>query len=403
MSSETYYNLWRQRFLQEFRDLRPELPLKPPQYQKDIWTQKYLELAQLRATSQATRVETLRSLEYAMPLAGSNVYSTLNSIAAEIEPQVHNFKGTSEINENDRLMQSFLHYSKCRGGGFFRAVILKPGVHGFNFTAQVTTTAASTSLNERQFIVEMSKKNDSISSRLLGEAAKNLLIEEGWDNEMDITTKYGLEKKLVQKYENSSNPSCELEGLENQVAVTSSEPEEEQEEQGEEAQKFNLIDNQLLSLSNIFDTTRGYFCLHEAIADWILKTYNYILKVTFIHQCATPFVDSVFARHGLSIRIGELHVTRRPHSMTADYVAAHKTTTWSSHDILAIEIKPPGIPSQSQLKSDFVKIGKECKDMIDDLLELGVENPYVPGVLIEGKKNDNLYHADSSRRCIHST
>lgn len=40
--------------------------------------------------------------------------------------------------------------------------------------------------------------------------------------------------------------------------------------------------------------------------------------------------------------------------------------------------------SSSQLESDFVKVGKEMKEMLDVLLDIGVQSPTVAGILVEG-------------------
>ncbi|KAI9274527.1 hypothetical protein BDA99DRAFT_533160 [Phascolomyces articulosus] len=121
----------------------------------------------------------------------------------------------------------------------------------------------------------------------------------------------------------------------------------------------------------------------EKFKDWC---HDYRSENSFGHQTIFPFLDPIFTRHNLATRLCESHVTNRQNSLIADYIISHKTSMGTSHDIIRVEIKPPHTSSSSsQNQSDFVKIGKESKDMIDDLIVLGVEDLRVGGILIEGE------------------
>ena len=73
--------------------------------------------------------------------------------------------------------------------------------------------------------------------------------------------------------------------------------------------------------------------------------------------------------------------------MLADYIGSKKAPTGDIFDILAIEVKPPSKSSRAQLQSDFVKLGKELKSMVDRLHSHGIKDAVVCGVLFDG------YHA----------
>ena len=153
---------------------------------------------------------------------------------------------------------------------------------------------------------------------------------------------------------------------------------DDQDDDDDDFASKNAHNDDALSMSAALLST-----LVEKFKSW---AYNYVLESTFISQSVLPFLDHVFQRHGMTTRVGESHVTKRPNSHMADYVAAHVTSTGKACDVLAVEIKPPSQSSHSQLESDFVKVGKELKDIIDDLVELGVDDPCAAGILIEGLK-----------------
>ncbi|KAI8139785.1 hypothetical protein BJV82DRAFT_626136 [Fennellomyces sp. T-0311] len=129
--------------------------------------------------------------------------------------------------------------------------------------------------------------------------------------------------------------------------------------------------------------------MFSAIITTMVKKFNVwesncVLEATFIEQHITPITQEVFARHSISMRLGESHVAGDAHGLMADYIGSHTTTTGAKYDLLVVEVKPPAKSSRNQLQSDFVKLGKEMKDIIDALIDFGVEAPCACGILVEG-------------------
>ncbi|KAI9245876.1 hypothetical protein BDA99DRAFT_543524 [Phascolomyces articulosus] len=89
------------------------------------------------------------------------------------------------------------------------------------------------------------------------------------------------------------------------------------------------------------------------------------------HANYNEFVTSV------QVRLGETHINGNPESLLADYVVSYQATTSDKFDVLACGVKPCGKTYISQLQSDFVKLGKEMKDMSDALLDYDVKSPLV--------------------------
>ncbi|KAG2223514.1 hypothetical protein INT45_000834 [Circinella minor] len=131
----------------------------------------------------------------------------------------------------------------------------------------------------------------------------------------------------------------------------------------------------LLLTTNILDNLVGAF------QNWI---DNCVFESTFIQQHLSPFMIPVFQRLSITLRLGETHVNNDPTSLLADYVGTYQTTSGNKFDVLSCEVKPFGKKSSSQVQSDFTKLGKELKQMVDKLLDYGIESPVVVGVLVEG-------------------
>ncbi|KAI9479631.1 hypothetical protein BDB00DRAFT_793141 [Zychaea mexicana] len=123
-----------------------------------------------RTSSQAYRVQALRTLEQGAKQAGSRIATTLSQgsledpNAAVSGPNEENTAAQEqepELGDADKLIQSFLHY-----------------------TGREIITG-----NEKLFVERMAEKHETIVDRLLRVAARNLLLGDGWDNETDINTK----------------------------------------------------------------------------------------------------------------------------------------------------------------------------------------------------------------------
>jgi hypothetical protein len=122
------------------------------------------------------------------------------------------------------------------------------------------------------------------------------------------------------------------------------------------------------------------FNLVAAFGTW---TDNISLENAFIDQHLSPFIREIFKRENITMRLGETHICHNPLLHLSDYVGSYQAPTGHTYDVLTVEIKPPKKSSESQLESDLVKVGKEMKDMIDALVDLGIETPTVAGALLE--------------------
>lgn len=138
------------------------------------------------------------------------------------------------------------------------------------------------------------------------------------------------------------------------------------------------------------DTSKGDLSSMALLLAGMVETFDtwsddWLLESTFIHQHLSPFMKHVFKQtHLMNTRHGEAHVNNKPDSLLADYFVYHKASTGDIFDIITVEVKAPTRSSEAQLESDFVKLGKEMKDMVDALLDYGVQDPLVGGILVKG-------------------
>ncbi|KAI7850674.1 hypothetical protein BDC45DRAFT_237248 [Circinella umbellata] len=128
------------------------------------------ELEQLRTTLQSTRVEGLKTLKKVTKSAGKRVRNIVQdeseSDSSQEKDDVEGDKEDewstySELDDVDKLIKVFLHY----------------------------TNGESIVGEEKSFVKQMIDKKESIRDRLLGAAASNLLLENGWNYQIDINTK----------------------------------------------------------------------------------------------------------------------------------------------------------------------------------------------------------------------
>lgn len=108
-----------------------------------------------------------------------------------------------------------------------------------------------------------------------------------------------------------------------------------------------------------------------------------VFETTFVEQHLSPFMNVVFRRLSVKLRLGETNINNDPNSLLADYVGSYQATSGDKFDVLTCEVNPFNKASSSQAQSDFVKLGKEMKQMVDKLVDNGVESPVVVGVLVE--------------------
>lgn len=126
--------------------------------------------------------------------------------------------------------------------------------------------------------------------------------------------------------------------------------------------------------------------LTELVDKFVSWMADCCLESTFINQHMMPFLQQVFNKdEQLCGRLGESHLGDNRELM-ADYTVSHQAPDGRCFDLLAVEIKPPGKSSNCQVQSDFIKMGKEMKCMLDCLINAGVDAPVTCGLLVEGFK-----------------
>ena len=110
---------------------------------------------------------------------------------------------------------------------------------------------------------------------------------------------------------------------------------------------------------------------------------DWVLKNNYKKQHVTPFIDYILSVN-INIREGESYLIDDLHSLMADYIGSRSASNKKIFDILCIEVKLPKKFSNWQLQSDFVKVGKGMKQMIDVLVDNGIDDAVVAGIVIEG-------------------
>ncbi|ORY89231.1 hypothetical protein BCR43DRAFT_500114 [Syncephalastrum racemosum] len=121
----------------------------------------------------------------------------------------------------------------------------------------------------------------------------------------------------------------------------------------------------------------------ETFDDWTVESR--LNESSFVNQHLSPIIKTVFSRHfGLDSRHGETRIKHTDSLAKADYVVYHPAPDQNIYDLITFEVKPPEKSSEAQTESDFVKVGKEMKTALDCLIDLGLENPVVGGVLVKG-------------------
>ncbi|CAO3588281.1 unnamed protein product [Absidia cylindrospora] len=153
-----------------------------------------------------------------------------------------------------------------------------------------------------------------------------------------------------------------------------------------------------LCLEDRLDDNQGE--VKDMVADLLLSltsklqhwVKDCVLESTFIHQHLMPFMTNIFENEQeLHRKLGEAYVSRYGDdldngsaALMANYTVLHRTSFGQEFDLLVVEVKPPGKTSSGQLQSDWVKIGKEMKRMVDCLVNTGIDNILVGGTLVEG-------------------
>ncbi|KAG2219619.1 hypothetical protein INT45_011344 [Circinella minor] len=118
---------------------------------------------------------------------------------------------------------------------------------------------------------------------------------------------------------------------------------------------------------------------------------NVQLEDSFVHHIVSVIFESIFQSDQLleyQWANGKLGGKRKSgdddNNYKPDFVVfvSHRN---DRYDIAVSEVKPPSnANSNNVVESDLVKIGKEMKWMINNLIKRGIENPVVCGILLQG-------------------
>ncbi|CAO3637683.1 unnamed protein product [Cunninghamella blakesleeana] len=118
---------------------------------------------------------------------------------------------------------------------------------------------------------------------------------------------------------------------------------------------------------------------YEMISDILLLFIN-----KFQHWIS--HYDRLKGKLGESYVMNGNNVENGNASLMADYTVSYSPIHGHIFDLFVVEIKPIGKSSTSQPQSDFVKLGKEMKRMVDCLVNEDIETVQVDGILVEGIK-----------------
>ncbi|KAG2220326.1 hypothetical protein INT45_004011 [Circinella minor] len=149
--------------------------------------------------------------------------------------------------------------------------------------------------------------------------------------------------------------------------------------------KQNLSDKRVLSLSNIFVITPYQLtsCLHRFEPNVYKAIVKNIKRKEFWPDLPFPvrtwcgMIDQMISRND-SLPVRKLYALQTVLALIKQQLAI-SSTFWR---VRSNDVKKTSI---SQVQSDFVKLGKEMKEMLDALLDYGVKSPLVTGILIKGK------------------
>ncbi|KAI7859404.1 hypothetical protein BDC45DRAFT_495984 [Circinella umbellata] len=163
-TAQGYFNYWKNKFVWQMCEIRPELNIKPSKYDKQTWQKNLKELQRLRTTLQTCRIQGLKALSKSTEQAEQRVRRALSSSSQEEDSDEEDENedcGQEKLGDADKLIKSILNYTK---GNLIVA-------------------------DEKCFVQQMAEKSETLQDRLHGAAASNLLLEDGWNNETDINTK----------------------------------------------------------------------------------------------------------------------------------------------------------------------------------------------------------------------
>ncbi|ORY98245.1 hypothetical protein BCR43DRAFT_457584 [Syncephalastrum racemosum] len=121
----------------------------------------------------------------------------------------------------------------------------------------------------------------------------------------------------------------------------------------------------------------------ETFDNWTAETL--LDESCFIDQHLTPIIKTVFSRHfNLNSRHGQTRIAGSNLPLKADFAVYYPAPDDDIYDLVPFEIKSPNNLSDAEAESDLVKLGKEMKAALDRLVDLGLTNPVVGGVLVNG-------------------
>jgi hypothetical protein len=105
---------------------------------------------------------------------------------------------------------------------------------------------------------------------------------------------------------------------------------------------------------------------------------------SFVYNYLNAYLDNIFSTERLFYQAwANLTLNSSKDNLKPDWTLYIKPW-FKKFEITSCEVKPPGKVGRGDV-SDFVKIGLELKGMLDSIVEIGVENASVFGILVEGQ------------------
>ncbi|KAI9484728.1 hypothetical protein BDB00DRAFT_892021 [Zychaea mexicana] len=196
-SPETLYSLWRSRFLHELRKLRPTVSLRPCKICENDWEQVYEEVDAVRTTGQRFRIDALRTLTSSSSSAAATVSTLLRGTERTGSSRSESFFPPASGHSHDLRTLSGVHRHCFKEPlPFSNKAEEPPAAHISDIRIEPDSESdavikmymkyringTAPNAEERVVLKGISNKGDTVSHKLLGIAAGNLLNDEGWDN-----------------------------------------------------------------------------------------------------------------------------------------------------------------------------------------------------------------------------
>jgi hypothetical protein len=113
-------------------------------------------------------------------------------------------------------------------------------------------------------------------------------------------------------------------------------------------------------------------------------TSGNITENQFTEQAAFPMVLPLF-EFKKEYELSKYDKTMVASSLKPDFLVRLSISKTKQIDFFIVEIKKPSGNVYNQYESDFIKVHREMKQMVDAQIELGVDDPVSYSLLVEGK------------------